>query len=204
MFLACLNKDDGHSERDPYLWAELREGNKQALEELFTRHHQHLLNYGLNIVSDKKIINDAIQQVFLTLWKKHNQLSHADSVKAYLLTCVRHSVFEQLERNNNRKKRAKAFLVKKSERTFSIEHRLVQNEISQELAEKLEAALQKLTPRQKEAVYLRFYNGLTNKEIASVMDINYQCVSNLLYKALSRMRSSMDITRFPDSGISTF
>lgn len=161
----------------------MRSGHQKALEELFTRHHQHLFNYGLNIVSDREIVNDAIQQVFLTLWKKHSQLSEAQSVKAYLLTSVRRSIFEQLERNTNRKERGKAFLEEKSERTFSIEHRLIQDEISQELAVKLEVALQELTPRQKEAVYLRFYNGLTNKEIASIMDINYQCVSNLLYKA---------------------
>ncbi|MDR8394096.1 sigma-70 family RNA polymerase sigma factor [Aliifodinibius sp. S!AR15-10] len=162
------------------------------MEELFTRHHQHLFNYGLNIVSNREIVNDAIQQVFLTLWKKHSQLSEAQSVKAYLLTSVRRSIFEQLERNTNRKERGKNYLEKRSEHTFSIEHKLVQDEISQELSERLEAAIKELTPRQKEAVYLRFYNGLTNNEIAVIMDISYQAVGNLLYNAISRLRASMD------------
>lgn len=192
MLFAYLKKDDWHSEGDELLWVGLRSGNKKALEELFARHHQHLFNYGLNIVWGREVVNDAIQHVFLTLWKKHTRLSEAQSVKAYLLSSVRRSIFEQLEQRISRNEREKIYLEGKNEYTFSIEHKLVQEEISQELSKKLEAALEGLTPRQKEAIYLRFYNGLTNHEISAVMDINYQCVCNLLYDAISRLRSSLD------------
>src|SRR5690625_6672265 len=52
----------------------------------------------------------------------------------------------------------------------------------------LQQALNQLTPRQKEVIYLRFYHGLTNPEISGVMDINDQCVRNLLSGAIKRLR----------------
>lgn len=192
MLLACLKKDEWESDGDQVLWTSLLNGSQEALEELFKRHNLHLFNYGINIVSDRELIRDAIQKVFLTIWRRHTQLSTAHSVKAYLLTALRRSIFEMLERRENRSKRNKKYLNNREETDFPIEDKLIQQEISKEQTQKLKQALKELTPRQKEAIYLKFYNGLTNNEISSVMDINYQCVSNLLYKAISKLRSSMD------------
>ncbi|MDZ7690830.1 MAG: sigma factor-like helix-turn-helix DNA-binding protein [Balneolaceae bacterium] len=48
-----------------------------------------------------------------------------------------------------------------------------------------------LSDKQKEAVFLKFYSGLTNTEIAQVMDVNRQSVYNYIYRAIQALQSYM-------------
>ena len=58
----------------------------------------------------------------------------------------------------------------------------------QKQKEVLLAALDELSPRQREIIYLRFYQNLSYEEIADIMDLNYQTSRNLLYKAIRSLR----------------
>lgn len=173
---------------DNRLWAELRSGRQAALEELFLRHHKHLYNYGIKINKDREVVRESIQQLFLTLWKRHRFLSGAESVKAYLLSSLRRLILEEMQRKKARATRNWAYLEKQDDNAFNVEELMIREEITAEKKQILEHVLRQLTPRQKEAVFLRFYHGLTNSEITGVMNINEQCVRNLLSDAIRRLR----------------
>jgi RNA polymerase sigma factor (sigma-70 family) len=55
----------------------------------------------------------------------------------------------------------------------------------------LRKAVAALTKRQQEAIQLRFYQGFSNDQIAELMEMNYQSVSNLLYSALCRIKKNL-------------
>lgn len=55
---------------DKRLWAALRSGRQEALEELFRCYHKQLYNYGLKMSGDRELVQEAIQQLFLNLWKR--------------------------------------------------------------------------------------------------------------------------------------
>ncbi len=181
------NKED-----DKRLWTALRSDQQEALEELFRRYNKQLYNYGIKINQDHELVKDAIQQLFLNLWKHRNFLGEAKSVRAYLLSSLRRLIFEQLKRNRSRAERNKKYVDANEEIHFSMEELLIQEEITKEKIDILQKVLNDLTPRQKEAIFLRFYHGLTNPEIVEVMNINNQCVRNLLHAAIQRLRSSVD------------
>ena len=52
-----------------------------------------------------------------------------------------------------------------------------------------------LPKRQKEAIYLKYYSGLKAKEIAKIMNINYQSVINLLFKAIKSLKEDVSILK---------
>ncbi|MCW9706623.1 RNA polymerase sigma factor [Fodinibius salsisoli] len=183
---------------DQELWSALRKGNRKALSKLFQLHHKHLYNYGLKIVSSEQVVNGVIQELFLNLWDKHQHLSTAYSVKAYLLSSFRRLIFKQIQKEKNRAKRNRKYIEREEELTFSVENTLIREEVAQEKRRQLHEAFQTLTARQKEAIFLKFYHGLTNRELVEVMDINYQCVRNLLYKALERLRSHIETISYQD------
>jgi len=72
--------------------------------------------------------------------------------------------------------------------TWSIEHELILEEISEQKSKMLLKALNKLTPRQKEALYLRFTKELDYKEVAGLMDISVEACRNLISKAISTLK----------------
>jgi len=50
----------------------------------------------------------------------------------------------------------------------------------------------KLGARQKEIIYMKYFSGLNNKEIAEVLGVSYQTVRNTLCNALKNIRKDFD------------
>ena len=72
--------------------------------------------------------------------------------------------------------------------TWSIEHEIILEEISDHKSKVLLMALNELTPRQKEAIYLRFTKELDYKEVAGLMDISVEACRNLISKAITTLK----------------
>ena len=64
----------------------------------------------------------------------------------------------------------------------------IQKEISQENQQKITQALNQLSKRQKEAIYLKFYTEMDYQQIAEIMQLNYQSVRNLVHASLKKLR----------------
>ncbi|MCA1918808.1 MAG: sigma-70 family RNA polymerase sigma factor, partial [Flavobacterium piscis] len=72
---------------------------------------------------------------------------------------------------------------------FSVEHDLIDDDYAtREKVVHLNKLLNDLPPRQKEALYLRYHQGLTVEQIADMLDVNYQSASNLLHRGLLTLR----------------
>ncbi|SHF96375.1 RNA polymerase sigma-70 factor, ECF subfamily [Fodinibius roseus] len=198
LLLAQFKQRKNSNEKDQNLWSALRRGQREALSELFRCHHKHLYNYGIKIVSNTEIVDGAIQELFLNIWKSRNRLSPASSVKAYLLSSLRRLIMKELKRNRKRAERNRNYIENEEALTFPVEDLLIRKEVAQNKREQLEKGLETLTPRQKEAVFLKYYHGLTNRELVEVMEINYQCVRNLLYEALERLRSHIESVSYQE------
>lgn len=75
--------------------------------------------------------------------------------------------------------------------TYSIEHEIILEEKAKRKLQSLQQALLELTPRQKEAVYLKFTEELQYKEIAEIMDMSIDSCRNLICKAIKSLRDSI-------------
>jgi len=72
---------------------------------------------------------------------------------------------------------------------FSVEHELIDDDYAtKEKVIHLNKLLNELPSRQKEALYLRYHQGLTVEQIAEMLDVNYQSASNLLHRGLLSLR----------------
>jgi RNA polymerase sigma factor (sigma-70 family) len=71
---------------------------------------------------------------------------------------------------------------------LSQETLLINEEEDQERTKKICAALELLSPRQKEVIYLKIYKGLSYEEVSEIMELNYQVVRNLLCAALKAFK----------------
>ena len=56
-------------------------------------------------------------------------------------------------------------------------------------------AMESLPARQKEIIFLKFFQDLKNEEIQKIMNLNSQVVRNTLYKALNNLRREMGKNR---------
>lgn len=197
MFLYSKDENTGSNSREVRLWKSLCRGEKKALDELFRLFYTPLFDYGIKIISNEDQVKDAIQELFLKLWKKHDSLGIPDSVKAYLLVSIRRILLRSIQREQNRYERNRKYIDNFFAVSFSKEDPMIRYEIAEEKKEQLVQAINQLNSRQKETLFLRYYHGLTNQEIADIMNINHQSVKNNLYRAIKNVRGIFESV--PDS-----
>lgn len=180
-------EDKKHSE-EKNLWQRFKEGDRQAFDALLKQHYPLLLNYGRRLVSDALLVEDCLQDFFIDLWHKRAGLGDVQNLNAYLLSSFRRRLFREKEKTMRL-----GFVAELSDDydfdvQFDIEADLMAKEIEHENAEQLKYHLDNLSKRQREAIYLRFYQGLEYADIAEIMTINAHSVVNLVYDALKSLR----------------
>lgn len=180
---------------EQYRWQQFLQGTQQALADIFLSHHDDLFRYGLKLTGNQDMVKDCIQDMFLKLWKNRNHLKMVQSVKPYLYKSLRNHLFDSLELQKPRLP-INDDTLGDMQSTYSHEDFLIDNQVSQETREQVIAAINKLTPRQREAVYLRYFEELDFETIAQVMDMNVQSVRNTLQRGMQFMREMMLVLPF--------
>jgi RNA polymerase sigma factor (sigma-70 family) len=169
---------------DYELWQELKQGNEQAVGEMMQYYYADLYQYSLKIACDADLSKDCIQEIFMEIWTKREKLSDVNYIKPYLFKSLRRRIIY----HKTQKKRELKNLGVDFDVVFSQEDFLVNEQNTKERQEKLLHALNQLSKRQREAIYLKFYEGLSYEEIAEIMGITYQPLYNLIYKSLKLLR----------------
>lgn len=176
------------SSPDHELWQRVKRGDGTALTELLRRYHDDLYRYGLKLAQgDADAAKDAIQEVFVELWARREGLADVQFVKSYLLTALRRNLYRQHRLVLREQTGADRFAPEDGV-AFSAEDLLVAQLGEEEQHRNLLRALNHLTKRQREALYLKFYEELSYEEIAGVMGIGFQPVYNLIHQALKALR----------------
>jgi len=178
---------------DTLIWQSLLKGNEAAFEQLMKLHFKALFNYGTKYTSDVELVKDCIQELFLGIWNKRNQLNTDVNPRPYLLASLRRALHRKLQKEgrllyNNSGDMSIHFDVE-----ISVEQKIIDSESLLLLKKKMEESLIKLPKRQKEVVYLKYFQNLNRDEIAEIMDIHPQTVSNILQLALKRFRADFQL-----------
>ncbi len=177
------------------LWREFKGGNKWALSCIYRQYVRMLYNYGTRLSADDGLIEDCIQDLFIDLWRNRAGLSDTDSIKYYLFRSLRRRIarkaHKKLSQHTQLGEVPEAY---DRETAHSAETELIHEQTLQARKEHLQAALNHLSQRQREAIFLRYYADMSPQEIAQIMSLNYQSACNLLHRALTALKQHVIYT----------
>ncbi|QZT38551.1 sigma-70 family RNA polymerase sigma factor [Halosquirtibacter xylanolyticus] len=165
------------------LWNLIRQNDKEALKSLFDQQYDTLLSYGIRLNFSPSEVEDVIQDLFISLHDRNKSLPKEVNVQAYLFSAIRFSLF-----NHRKKTRRFSSLSDQDDAIFLLEFDDIDADMSMENVQK---KLTQLPTRQKEAIYLKYYQNMSINEIGSIMSIAPQSVSNLLHKAYVLLRNDL-------------
>lgn len=177
-------------------WEKFLKGNEQSLADIFLCYHDDLFRYGLKLTRREEMVKDCIQDLFLKLWKNRSNIQVVREVKPYLFRSLRNHLIDSLELQkqsifqNISTENIDEFDVRYSYDDF------LKEGSDEETRERVIEVLNKLTPRQREAIFLRFFEKLDFETIAKVMDMNVQSVRNTLHRSLEAMRKASSLIVF--------
>lgn len=175
------------SQSDEQLWQKLKADDVPAFEALFERYYPQLLAYGNSLLPHLERVQDCAQNVFMDVWLYRQKLQDKVSVKAYLLASLRKRIARTNERDHFFR-RSTALESVEFSLYFSIEDQLIADEETAAKVQLINQMLNDLPARQKEALYLRYHQELDIEQIAEILNINNQSVSNLLHRAIQHLR----------------
>lgn len=178
------------------LWQRFLLGDKKALSEIFLLFHDDLFKYGLRLSrGNENIVKDCIQDLFLKLWKNRANLSDVKIIKPYLFKALRHHIFDSLDLHKSYDP-IDYDADSVCEVVYSYEDFIINDQVNEELRKKVIDILNQLTPRQREAIYLRYFEELDFTSISQVMNLNVQSVRNNLARGLQVMRKLFVLESF--------
>jgi RNA polymerase sigma factor (sigma-70 family) len=180
-----------NQQNDIHIWETFLQGSETSFKELHYKYYNDLYTYALKITGDKYIAKNAIQELFIYLWKNKANLSKAQNIRFYLLFSLRRHVIRLLKKEQKHihlsiksiKNEEEAFPL-----TFSPEDILVKKETELINQKCVVEALNKLPPRQKEIIYLRYFMDMSIDEIAQMLSVNYQSLLNVHCRAMKNLR----------------
>ena len=176
-------------------WENLKTGSIDALEALYNHHIDGLYAYGMVLCQNEERVKDCIQALFLAFWNNRARLTVPTSGKAYLMVSLRRKIFDKGPKSN---------LITTSFEDSNLGDGPIEDPEKEWLAEedaaikqqKLDAAMEKISDRQREILHMKYFQEMDYDQIAAVMDLNYQSARNLVTRALTAMRKAMLLLMF--------
>lgn len=180
---------------DINLWRRLINDDRDALSRLYRKYYKPLMNYGMRLIPNRDLVKDSIQELFFTIWKSRENLSDVEYVNSYLYSSLRRSLFQQVKKQKSWDDRDRRYCQDNlHDSELNYEQRLILEEIKKEKKEDLQEAFENLNGHQKEVAFLKFYCGLSNDEISDIMKVKKESVYNYIYRAISSLKESMNIS----------
>lgn len=172
------------------LWERFQKGDRDALGKIYRNHVDYLYNYGMHFCLDSESVKDCMQDLFRDLWLEREHLTATvQNIRYYLLSSLRRRLLRSLQKE----RRYQSDLPDSFDFELipSHESAIVADEIYNERKAKLLQGIASLTRRQREVIYLRFYQNLSYAEIARIMAMKIDSIYNLISKAIGLLKNSM-------------
>ena len=181
-----------NKESDLRIWQSFRKGDKAAFQKIYFNQYRFLYNYCRKYTNDTALVEDIIQDLFVTLLERKDFLSDTDNIRFYLFSSIRRRLFKTL---NDREFKV-TDLFSNDNPAFHLDQGVEPNfgndDEENRFQKLLISSLNNLGERQKEMIYLKYYSGLNCKEIADILGVSYQTTRNTLCTALSNIRKDFE------------
>jgi len=182
-------QSESWNEQDVLL--KLKGGEEAAFAKLYAYYSEMIYARLLRLLKDQDMADEVIQELFLKVWEKRQQINFSQSFKSYLYTVAENLVYDHFRKVARDKKLREKFRLVTTELYTHTEEDL----LSKENREMIDKAIGVLSPQRKAAFILCKIEGKSYEEAAAIMGISPSTVSNHLVKASITLRAYIGKSR---------
>ena len=182
---------DYEGQDDRALVARVTEGDGGALEALYARYGRACYGLARRILVDEQLAQDAVQEVFLTVWRDASRFDASrGAFSTWLLSMTHHKAVDSVRREENlRKRRTTQDALEVHESDAPQVDDAVWSLLRRE---RVREVLQTLPEPQREALTLAYFGGYTQREIAGLTSTPLGTVKTRMLAGMRRMKESLD------------
>jgi RNA polymerase sigma-70 factor (ECF subfamily) len=172
---------------DQMIFQSIKSGDEKALEMLFKEYYQPLCRYANSYLEDPDDAEEVVQNCFIKLWEKRENINIQSSVKSYLYQIIRNACLNEIKHQQVKKNYGDMVSQQGEQHSEASD----QTTLRGELEEKIAVALQSL-PQQCRLIFtMSRFEELKYQEIADQLNLSIKTVENQMGKALKLMRAQL-------------
>jgi RNA polymerase sigma-70 factor (ECF subfamily) len=165
------------------LLSQLKEGDEQAFAKLFNHYKLNIYNVALKFLKSNVLAEEIVQDVFLKVWLKRNEMGDIKDFNAYLFIMARNFIFDRIKKmayevTAQTNLKDEPFFVDDTE--YLVRHH--------ECEQLLQQAIELLPLQQKEVYHLAKVEGLSHHDISEKMQLSKLTVKKHMATALKAIR----------------
>lgn len=162
----------------------IRRSDRKAFDELFQLLYPGLIRFAQSYTRDKATAYDVVQDAFVNLWQRREQIDGQQSLRSYIFTSVKNRSLNVIRKNSALTFDSDLTDEQQSENSIIPFEETSKNDLSELFSKWISL----LPDRQREAFELSRYDGLDHEEIAEVMDLSPKTVNNHIVLALRTLK----------------
>lgn len=185
-----IDKSSFDKYSDQELWNMFANGNQSAFTYIYSNYINRLYNFGCQITTDKELVRDNIQDLFIRL-RTSEKKTQVQSIKSFLYK----SLYWQLMKSI--KKQKKTINIEENEKEpfrirLSVEQKIINTQLNEAKVTSLNQALNELNIKQRQAILLYYYEEVPYSEIAEIFQLkNVKSARKLIYRSIEKIRNSV-------------
>jgi len=164
-----------------------KEGHPEAFDAIYRTHSKKMYCFALGLVKDQDIAKDLVQEVFINLWEKRDQVNPDLNFDNYIFT-IAYNAIRKYFRNHSLENKVKDYLQRESPEIMAGTDG---NLIFDELLDLASKTVELLPPRRKAVYKLSKQEGMRIKEIAVTLNISPRTAENHLAEALKFLKEEL-------------
>lgn len=168
-----------------FILDELKRGNERAFDLIFQQYYKPLCQFAFSFIKDQNTAESLVQEIFIKLWEKRENITNVDNILSYLVGMVRNQSIDFIRKEKSKSKIYASLQLEKSGNTT--EEQISRNEFEESLLK----SIANLPERCRTAFEMSRFEGLSNKEIAQKMEISVKGVEALIGRSLKLLRAEL-------------
>ncbi|KGE14466.1 RNA polymerase sigma factor [Sphingobacterium deserti] len=170
------------------LFSDVKEGNRQAFSFLYEHTWRRVYDLALAKTRDEAEAKDILQEIYIRLWDKREQLIIQTNLEAYLYRMTKHEIIRRMETSLSVAKKTDIYRLAIDQLSHSLDSSLE----AKELRLKWQDEIAKLPEKQRDIYKLHYEQDYSIREIAQEMGVAEQTVKNQLVTANRKIRMVME------------
>ncbi len=163
------------------------EGNVSAFEQLYNALWSRLYSTAYNYVRDKAMAEEIVQEVFIKLWLKRDDLKEVNDICAFAIRAVQFRIYDFFDKRNVEAKYVRQ-VIERDEVMINNTHHLAEYN---ETLKRIEQEISELPETTRNVFRLSRFEQLSNEEISTRLKISIKTVEYHITQSLKRLRMKL-------------
>jgi RNA polymerase sigma-70 factor (ECF subfamily) len=172
--------------RDRQLVSRLKVGDQKAFEEIFRKYREKVYYFAIRYYNSTEDAENVVQDVFIKLWNEREGLKEELSLNNYIYTITKNQLFN-IQRKKINERAYRNYLIDYLVQTPNLENEL----IYADLKAGVDKIIDELPAQRKKVFIMSNFEGFSNKELASLLNLSVRTIEVHKSLALQTIRKAL-------------